>query len=101
MIEEQQIFGLRRLSSKVVFMSFLSSLYIKLPSTAVIGNSRIYRWGMSSPATSSKDPLELESLDGDSLFAALTGVEKVSLVPSPSKEYQSLTTVDPYLTGHT
>ncbi|OXC66251.1 hypothetical protein AYX13_04973 [Cryptococcus neoformans] len=31
---------------------------------------------MSSPAPSSKDPLELESLDADSLFAALTGVEK-------------------------
>lgn len=45
---------------------------------------------MSSPAPSSKDPLELESLDADSLFAALTGVEKASLVPSRSKDHQSL-----------
>lgn len=84
---KQIIFGFRRLSCKIVFFS---SLYIKPPSTVVIENSGIYRWTMSSPAPSSKDPLELESLDADSLFAALTGVEKVSLVPSRPKDHQPL-----------
>lgn len=54
---------------------------------------------MSSPAASSKDPLELESLDADSLFAALTGVEKVGFC-SPT-DYQFLIMADPYVTGHT